>query len=501
MAKYGEYPSITDPSGGEELLAKKDNKTVRITIDNIVKGVSNSSILTKAETDASITELEDTRLLKAGDTMSGTLDMGANKITTTYTPVNDADLTTKVYTDDTYIPLSGGTFTGTVTLAADPTNALEPSTKQYADAAAKGTYIGTLEDYTPLATNAFPTTYNSLAIQKGASFYITAAGTMASGAVTVQVGDVLIATVATPTDAAADWAVINTNVVAASTSTAGILPIATNAEVLAYSETAKAVTPASLGAALDAGATSNITIVSGASYTLKEEDKGIINLTHNSANRTITLPAISSLGDTAKTRYTIVNAAASTTYGTKIVASGGNKLGPLALSTLHLTYPMDYIEIYCDGTNWQFTNYRSTFSCGYDLSANQTITTATSTDIQWDQIKGSGKDPYTWMDLTTNYEFAPTATGIWAISCTVEFAADSTGQREVRLYRNGESNAIAAARMDAAASGTTMVTASTVGTFTAAAPLRVEVYQDSGGNLDIVNGNECYLQIRSISQL
>lgn len=61
------------------------------------------------------------RLLKAGDTMTGTLDMGANKVTTTYTPVDNVDLIPKGYADSTYVtssaltnylPLTGGTLTG-----------------------------------------------------------------------------------------------------------------------------------------------------------------------------------------------------------------------------------------------------------------------------------------------------------------------------------------------------------------------------------------------------
>ena len=61
------------------------------------------------------------RLLKAGDTMTGALDMGSNKVTTTYTPVDNVDLISKGYADSTYVssgvlanylPLTGGTLTG-----------------------------------------------------------------------------------------------------------------------------------------------------------------------------------------------------------------------------------------------------------------------------------------------------------------------------------------------------------------------------------------------------
>lgn len=48
---------------------------------------------------AALTGAASANVLKAGDTMSGTLDMGANKITTTYVPLNAADLTNKAYVD------------------------------------------------------------------------------------------------------------------------------------------------------------------------------------------------------------------------------------------------------------------------------------------------------------------------------------------------------------------------------------------------------------------
>jgi stress response protein SCP2 len=73
------------------------------------------------------------RVLKAGDTMTGTLDMGANKITTTYVPVNGPDLINKTYGDATYatpaalaayLPLTGGTLTGNFTVSTGNTVSL-----------------------------------------------------------------------------------------------------------------------------------------------------------------------------------------------------------------------------------------------------------------------------------------------------------------------------------------------------------------------------------------
>lgn len=80
------------------------------------------------------------KLALAGGTMTGAIDMGANKITTTYTPTNAADLTTKTYTDSTFLKLAGGTMTGGITMGANvisatytPTNANDLTNKSYVD--------------------------------------------------------------------------------------------------------------------------------------------------------------------------------------------------------------------------------------------------------------------------------------------------------------------------------------------------------------------------------
>jgi hypothetical protein len=52
-----------------------------------------------ATNEEDITLLQTNKVDKAGDTMTGTLDMGTNKITSTYVPVDDADVCNKLYVD------------------------------------------------------------------------------------------------------------------------------------------------------------------------------------------------------------------------------------------------------------------------------------------------------------------------------------------------------------------------------------------------------------------
>ena len=85
-----------------------------------------------------ITALQNDRLKLDGSNgpMTGNLDMGANKITSTYVPAADADLVNRKYVTDNYLPLSGGTMTGAITLhsTGTPASGSEPISYTFAEA-------------------------------------------------------------------------------------------------------------------------------------------------------------------------------------------------------------------------------------------------------------------------------------------------------------------------------------------------------------------------------
>ncbi len=86
-----------------------------------------------------------TKVSKAGDTMTGDLVMGSNKVTSTATPATDDTLTRKGYVDTqvgTRLPLAGGTMSGAIAMGTskitgmgDPTSNQDAATKVYVDTA------------------------------------------------------------------------------------------------------------------------------------------------------------------------------------------------------------------------------------------------------------------------------------------------------------------------------------------------------------------------------
>lgn len=109
-----------------------------------------------------------------------------------------------------------------------------------------GTSVKPAEPFAPAGT--YPATYAGGAIPIGATFYITAPGTV--GAVTVATGDLLWALVATPGQTAANWLVIEHNLVQATEVLAGLARLATSAEAIAGTDNTTIITPQKLAGTL-----------------------------------------------------------------------------------------------------------------------------------------------------------------------------------------------------------------------------------------------------------
>jgi len=121
-----------------------------------------------------------------------------------------------------YLALAGGTMTGPLVLAGDPSVALGAATKQYADAreTAAKTYadtlvVGLLDDRGnyDASGNVFPSTGGSGsagAVKKGDIWIVSVAGTL--GGTAVEIGDQVRALIDTPGQTAANWAISEANI-------------------------------------------------------------------------------------------------------------------------------------------------------------------------------------------------------------------------------------------------------------------------------------------------
>jgi hypothetical protein len=213
-------------SGNLTLAVSVDNVTLEITGNSInVKdlGITTAKLAAGAVTDAKIT----TNTIALNKiTQIGSLKVLGNLSGAT---ANVSEVS--VITDTT---LSTATNTNLPTSSA---------VKGYVDAAIAG--LGNLEGGWNASSGTFPVAAGGT--KKGDYWYVTTAGT--TGGVTFSVGDVIIAKVDNAsTTLASDWIQLETNQNLATTTTPGIIQLATDAEVQTGTDSQKAVVPSSLSA-------------------------------------------------------------------------------------------------------------------------------------------------------------------------------------------------------------------------------------------------------------
>lgn len=146
------------------------------------------------------------KVSKAGDTMTGTLAMSNQKVTSLGNGTNPTDAVNKGQLD--------GVATAAATDATTKANAAENNAKVYADAIASGLWDD--RGSFSAAGGAYPTSANggsgvAGAILKGDIWTISVAGTLPTGQV-VEVGDTVRALVDTPGNTQANWAILQNNI-------------------------------------------------------------------------------------------------------------------------------------------------------------------------------------------------------------------------------------------------------------------------------------------------
>lgn len=125
-----------------------------------------------------------TKVSKSGDTMSGALAMGSNKITGLGTPTAGTDASTKDYVDtqrDTRLALAGGTMTGNIVMGANKvTSTATPTTND--DLTRKGYVDSILGSATSAATSAAAAATSATNAANSASNAATSASNAAASA-------------------------------------------------------------------------------------------------------------------------------------------------------------------------------------------------------------------------------------------------------------------------------------------------------------------------------
>jgi hypothetical protein len=310
---------------------------------NVAAPSSGSNATTKTYVDTQ----DGLSVLKAGSTMTGLLVLSG-------TPTTGLHAATKTYVDTAdalSLPLAGGTMTGNIVLAGAPSSSLHPTTKTYVDTAD----ALSLKGPSTLDCSTNPNYPASTAFD---TIRVTVAGLIGGGSgPAVEVGDLVIchttssagnhATVGT------NFIIVNTNVLAATTSVAGRTRYATTAEVdtTDLSVTDAAVTPSGLKFFYE-----NIysqTNLGSATLSPAEDDAGVILVEYDAGLTTITLPDCTSLTNPESIQFRIMKITnGAPTNGILLQDSAGADVNGAATFTLAAAECEHTILAITDGTAW-----------------------------------------------------------------------------------------------------------------------------------------------------
>ena len=212
----------TDNWAKSTLVLLKGEQAIEITESGAYKIKIGDGVKTFAELPyATMTPEEISALIGDGSVQNVTLASGANngtlKLTvdgTTTDNIAVKGLGSAAYTNtsayataaqgtkaDAAMPKAGGTFTGTVTLAADPTDVLQPTTKQYVDAKISSSIAASdaMVFKGTLGTNGTATALPTSSVVVGDTYKVITQVSVAADnsytgdAVTAKVGDLVVA--------------------------------------------------------------------------------------------------------------------------------------------------------------------------------------------------------------------------------------------------------------------------------------------------------------------
>ena len=163
IAQDASTKNYTDTNDALKVAKAGDSMTGSLVMGtNKITGLGNPTNAQDASTKTYTDTNDALKVNKSGDTMSGSLALGANKVTGVGDPTNSQDASTKNYTDTNdalKVTKSGDTMSGNLALGAnkvtgvgDPTNVQDAATKNYVDTTVSNTVSGS-------STNSVKTTF------------------------------------------------------------------------------------------------------------------------------------------------------------------------------------------------------------------------------------------------------------------------------------------------------------------------------------------------------
>ena len=344
--KISNLPKATRSKSSDLLTIVQGNATKVISVNDFTSDItSNLSKLSK-ELQTIRTELFKRSLNKNNPVLAKSLKIPE--------PTNVKDATTKYYVDQkvAHTVKIDGTSKIVAPLTYDNKFSFQADdlvTKEYADSLLDQT----LKTVKGLTSNAYPKAATGDMFIANVEYDVFAGDGPA-----LQRGDILICLQdsegGTHGSSSSQFAIVNTNVVIATEQDAGILKIASDAELQDYSSDSSAITPKKLKDALLSNSIYNRKLIDVSSYIVLEDDKGILAVDNRRSASTITLPAVQSLAHPSLFKMTIKDEFGQADLRNITIKSTSSTIDGKRQIVLSNKYQA--VTVYNDGLNYYIEN-------------------------------------------------------------------------------------------------------------------------------------------------
>jgi hypothetical protein len=249
----------------------------------------------------------------------------------------------------------------------------------------------------------------------------------------IQAGDILIclsdSAGGTYGEVGNQFAIVNTNVIDATESKAGILKKSTDLEIEELATDDSVVSPLKLKNAIEATSAYNRTPVSFTSYTLTEADKGLIGVDCRRGGVTLTLPTIASLKHPKLVKYRIKDEYKSSVKNSILIKSSSTD-SIQGANSFRLSSDGGSIKLYTDGdSRWFIEN-----NLPVDLDAIKVKSVLTDNTTTGERVAAAATEE-TLMAINVDLSDYPVGTSFKLVaSCA--FAA-TANDKTVKLVVDG----------------------------------------------------------------